>query len=108
MTQAFEIMSTQPCSWVLSAGVFALLYRVEPESFRAPKGSKLVFWSVACAIVFVGAGAGLVASVFKTHGVLVSVTCVGVVAIGAGVGAVIEAHQAASLPAAVKLPEGVQ
>jgi hypothetical protein len=77
---------------VLGAGVFALLYRVEPESFRLPEERKLVFWSVACGIVLLGAGAGLIASVWKTHGVLVSMTCVGVVAIGVGVGAVIEAH----------------
>ena len=75
---------------VLGAGVFALLYRVEPESFRLPEERKLVYWSVACGIVLLGASAGLVATVLKTHGVLVSVTCVGVVAIGAGMGRIIE------------------
>jgi MFS family permease len=77
---------------VLGAGVFALLYRVEPESFRPQEGRKLVFWSVACGIVLLGAGGGLIASVLKPHGVLLLVTLLGLVAIGAVVGTVIEPH----------------
>jgi hypothetical protein len=83
--------------FVLGAGVFAMLYIDDPANFQVWEERKLVFWSVACAIVLLGLGGGLLASALKPHGVLLLVTLVGLVTIGAGVGAVIEAHQPPSL-----------
>jgi hypothetical protein len=91
---------------VLGAGVFALLYWVEPDSFRPAEGRKLAFWGIACAIVFVGTGAGLTASILKPHGVLMLVTAIGAVAVGVGLGAMIEAHPGLSAAGAAKSPEG--
>jgi hypothetical protein len=75
---------------VLSVGVFVGLYMYDRDSLRAPEGRKLVFWSVICVGGLLGAGAGVMASALKTHGVLVSVTCVAVVAMGVGMGRFIE------------------
>jgi hypothetical protein len=77
---------------VLGAGVFALLYKVEPESFRPPVEGKLGFWSAMCGMVVLGLGGGLTVSILKPHGVLMAGCAVGVVAVGVVLGWFMETH----------------
>ena len=77
---------------VLCAGVFALIYICEPKSFRPPREGKVGFWSAVGAMVVLGAGGGLIASALKPHGVLVVVSAVAAVAMGAALGRFLETH----------------
>jgi hypothetical protein len=79
---------------VLGAGVFALLYRVEPESFRPPAEGKFGFWGTVCAMVVLGGGSGLVASIVKPQGTSLVVGAVAVVAMGVALGWFVETHVA--------------
>jgi hypothetical protein len=77
---------------VLGAGVFALLYKVEPESFRPPTEGKLGFWSAMCGMVVLGLGAGWMTSVLKSQGAWLTASAVAVVAMGVALGWFMETH----------------